>query len=253
MKLEQQQQAERLYFQTDLSKTQIADTLGISRRTLHNWVHENNWEHLRRTGAAMPALIAGNCYRAMAQLTEHILSPERQNEPITRAEVDSLYKLTLTINKLKARSVLSENMETLTWFLESVKDQSPELAEQIAPCINSYIAGRSKTDTGFAAQEKFRSYKAPVGPLEDGMEALLDQEDLQVWAREKEAAASGTYKPKTEPAPQNNTGAGSTHSATSETTGAKPKLDIRKHLRGTATSGPGKVLHQKQTPGKAAA
>ena len=49
MKQEQQQQAQNLYFQTDLSKAEIASMLGISRRTLCYWVPDYNWDHIKKS------------------------------------------------------------------------------------------------------------------------------------------------------------------------------------------------------------
>ena len=236
MKQQQQQQAEHLYFQTDLSKTQITESIGISRSTLHCWVRENNWEHLKRSGAAMPSLIAGNCYQIMAQLTEHILSDERKNKPVTREEVESMYKLTLTINKLKARVALNESMETFTGFTEHLHNTSPDLAEGIKPFITSYIASCATARTGDIKPRK-NSTPAPTSPEQDEIEAMLDAEDIAAWAAEKEAVASS-------PAPAFTPALKSA---------APPKYDIRKQLRGTATKGPGKAFRHKQNqPGVAA-
>ena len=240
MKQEQQQHAERLYFQTDLTKTQIADTIGISRSTLHCWVRENNWEHLKRSGAAMPSLIAGNCYQIMAQLTEHILSDERKNKPVTREEVDSMYKLTLTISKLKARVVLNENMETFTGFTEHLHNTSPDLAEGIKPFITSYIASCAKTKTVDMKPKKANT-PVPSSAEQDEIEAMLDAEDIAAWAAEKEAVASSPA-PAFTPAP-----------SPALKSAAPPKYDIRKQLRGTATKGPGKAFRNKQNPVSAAA
>ena len=229
MKQEQQQQAEHLYFQTDLSNTQIAEAIGISRSTLHCWVRENNWEHLKRSGAAMPSLIAGNCYQIMAQLTEHILSDERKDKPVTREEVESMYKLTLTINKLKARVALNESMETFTGFTEHLHNTSPDLADGIKPFISSYIATCAATRTSDMKPKK--AFKpVPTSEEQDQMEAMLDAEDIAAWAAEGKLTAD--QKP--------------TPAAPNPLKAAPPKYDIRKQLRGTATKGPGKAFRQKQ-------
>ena len=241
MKQEQQQHAERLYFQTDLSKTQIADTIGISRSTLHCWVRENNWEHLKRAGAAMPSFIVGNCYQLMAQLSDHILSDERKNKPITREEVESMYKLSLTINKLTARVALNESMETFTGFTEHLHNTSPELAEGIKPFISSYIASCAATRT-IDLKPKKASKPVPTSQEQDQMEAILDAEDIAAWAAEGKFTAGQEQTVATAaavPNPMKKT--------------AQPKYDIRKQLRGTATKGPGKAFRNAQNQAGVAA
>ena len=261
MKQEQQQQAETLYFQTDLTNTQIADTLGVSRRTMYNWVHENNWEQLKKASAAMPSLIAGNCYQAMARLTEHVLSPERADKPITRDEVNSLYKLTLTVNKLKAKGIVSEIVETLTWFLDSVREESPEMAEKMMPFVRNFVSSRSLADLGYSMPPKAKGKTA-----QEAREAQLDLEDMEAWAAEMADAkardnATATTSPTTPaPHPPFNTWASAPpvlesliHAQPLRTPEQKPKVDLRKELRGTATKGPGRAFRQKQAAAKAAA
>ncbi len=230
MKLEQQQQAQQLYFQTDLSKTQIAEAIGVTRRSVHNWIRENNWEYLRRCSAAMPSLIVANCYQAMAQLSESILSPARAGEPITRIEVESMYKLSLIVSKLKTRIILSERMETFTGFMDGLQEIAPDLAKTIAPYISQYIAACANINAPATVNARVGRPAPP--PPTDPTEAELDQQDIEAWAAERAAVqqvkASTTTRPQpapATPAPQK-----------------PPKADLRKQLRGTASTGPGKAF-----------
>ncbi len=227
MKLEQQQQAQHLYFQTDLSKTQIAEAVGVTRRSLHNWIREHNWEYLKRSGAAMPSLIVANCYQAMAQLSESILS--RSVEPITRTEVEAMYKLALIVNKLKVRTAFNERMETFTGFMDGLQEVNPELARTIAPYVSQYFAACANVNTPAAVNARVARPAPP--PASDPSEAQMDKEDIEAWAAERTSAPqtkTTTQPPYTSAPPQPSP--------------QKPKLDLRKQLRGTASSGPGKVL-----------
>ena len=246
MKHEQQQQAENLYFQTDLSMTKIAETIGVSRRSLHYWVRENNWEYLKKTGEAMPTMIVGNCFQAMARLSDHISSYERRDKPITREEVDSLYKLTLTINKLKARVALNESMETFAGFIEALNDHAPELAEAISPFVSRYVASCAYVNEGHKKAMVYHKPKTNI-PEEDLREAELDKEDLAAWEEEK---AKAEKEQPAAPAPSSvvNTRPDSVKAEQPKA----PKVDIRKQLRGTATKGPCKVLREKRLHGCAA-
>ena len=73
MKTEQQQQAQHLYFQTDLSKSQIAETLGVSRRSLHYWIRQNDWERIKTSGQHIPSFLAENYYALIGGLMDEIL------------------------------------------------------------------------------------------------------------------------------------------------------------------------------------
>ena len=178
MKQEQMQQAQHLYFQTDLSKTEIASMLGISRRTIHYWAHDNQWDHIKKSAASMPSLLAGNCYFIMAKMQQDILSEERQDKAPTYQEVNALYKLTLTINKLQNRCSLNETLEMGTHFMEFVNQQSPQAADLIKPFLDSYIASRAKVQTSqFIPAKPNDDHQASSKEQQEG-EALLDLEDL---------------------------------------------------------------------------
>ena len=239
MKNEQMHEAQCLYFQTELSNAQIAQTVGVSRRTLHYWVADNNWERLRASASAMPALLTEKVYHIMDMLTDQLLLPDRCGAPITREEVDNIYKLSLAIGKMKARTTLNENMEMFANFTDDLQLADPALAEQIAPHIDRYIATRAAVSSKrFRAERVAAIERTADAKWENAQNDEQDKaEEMHTWA--PQATASGNTTPvapanKPSPVPPS---------------APKEKFDIRKQLRGTSTKGPGKSFHhqQKQT------
>jgi hypothetical protein len=251
MKLEQQQQAQRLYFQTDLSKTQIADALGISRRSLHYWIRDNNWERLKKNVQHIPVTLAENCYYIMGHLTNSILSEGRADNPVTPQEVNMLYKLTLTINRLKARSTTNESMETLARLTDNINKSDPKLAADLQPHINDYIAVCAGTDANTFIPDRFNSSAHIPEARQNSEEENLDREDLAAWAEEA-GDSTRTQHPVTNqpahapvsapPAPEPALNSEKEKSELPVQFVKPPKFDtdIRKQLRGTATTGPSK-------------
>jgi len=188
MKAEQQQQAESLYFQTNLSKTEIAQIIGVSRRTMHYWVQQNNWDRIRESVRVMPTALASNCYLILARLQDNILSPDRADKPITLQEVNTMHRLTLTISKLNKRGALNENLELMTYFMEFAHTHDPRMAEVLKPVVNEFIRSR--------AAEYSVSAPLSVPGKVDPTEAQLDLEDIAAWAEAGSKAA-----PVTQPAP----------------------------------------------------
>jgi hypothetical protein len=166
-----QAKARKLYFQTDLSKTDIANALGMPRRTLHHWIKEKNWEYQKQSTAHMPVLIAEHCYHILANYTEQLLAPERKDVMISLKEVNTIHKLTITINKLKDRATLNENMEVLSTFVDAVDGRSPEMAQAISPYINDFIDSRAA-----ASKSVPRHFAIPLSPEEIEKERQLDSE-----------------------------------------------------------------------------
>jgi len=139
MKTEQQRQAQGLYLQTELSKTDIAKIVGVSPRTLHYWVQQNHWDTIKQNARIMPTALAGNCYLILAKLQENILSPERADKPATTQEINAMHRLIVSIGKLADRATLNENLEMMTRFMEFANTQDPRLIDILRPVVDAYI------------------------------------------------------------------------------------------------------------------
>jgi len=155
MKTEQHQQAQHLYFQTDLSQAEIAQLLGVSRATLNTWAREGDWARIRVSAQHMPCLITENLYMVMAKLTENILSELRIMRPVTKAEADTLRSISLTIKNLNGRSSVNESLEMMSFFIEDVNSKDPEMAQKIKPFITEYIAARAAVQPGQFMHSRF--------------------------------------------------------------------------------------------------
>jgi transposase-like protein len=195
MNNDKKQQAKNLYFQTEMNKTQIAGLLNVSRRSLHYWIQEGNWERLKKSANIMPGLLAENCYHIFSHLTRHLLSERRITNPVTNKEVDTMHKLVLTINKLKSRTVLNENMEMFACFLDVVKKRNPKVAEDIAPFVDEYISSRASVYTKDVMPEGFTSmgylpFDQDVSYEEKRLDAgYAFEDDMEQMAAEEAARA----------------------------------------------------------------
>ncbi len=181
MNTEQQLQAKNLYFQTELSKTQIAEIVNVPRRTLHYWIKEKNWDRLKNSAAHMPSLLAENCYHIIARFSEQLLSEDRIMRPITHQEADTLHKLALTVNKLKNRNTINESMEMFGYFIESVNRKSPELAKELVPFMDDYMSSRAAIDASQFRPDHFNDMGLIPVQKEDTEEKKLDFQDVMEW------------------------------------------------------------------------
>src|SRR4051812_22737992 len=131
MKNEQRREAQDLYLQSGLTKTQIAEKLNVSRRTIYQWSLEDNWDKLRTSARNMPSMLAEKCYYLIGHFTDHLLHKDAYYQSVTKTDADILHRMAITVNKLKQGSTVNENLETFTHFLERVSHKDPALAGQI--------------------------------------------------------------------------------------------------------------------------
>ncbi len=172
-------------------------------------------------------------------MADQILLPDRCGAPITRHEVDSLYKLSMAISKMKARNALNEHMEMFANFTDDLQLADPALAEQVAPHIDRYIATRASVSSRRLTADRVAAVERTAdAKWYNNRDAQQDAEALHTWAAQ--SAPTGNTPP---PAPAN------TNASPASPAAPKEKFDIRKQLRGTSTKGPGKSVYQqlKQT------
>ena len=184
MNTELQAKARKLFFQSTLSKTEIATALGIPRRTLHHWIKEQNWEYQKQCASHMPVMIAEKCYNVLNHYAGMLMAPERAGTLLSHKEADTIHKMTVSIAKLKTAATLNESMEMFSHFLASVNRSSPEMAQRIAPLVSGFVATAASSSVSVPLL-----YDAPPTPEEIEHEKQLDLQD------EKESA-----HPQAEPA-----------------------------------------------------
>ena len=65
--------AETLFIKTNLTKTEIAQMLGISRRTVHYWAADNAWDRLKSCTDNMPSIGTENAWLLLTRYQEKLL------------------------------------------------------------------------------------------------------------------------------------------------------------------------------------
>ncbi len=165
MKGEKYRQAEELWFQTDMTATQIAETVKVDRRTLYNWVSKSNWKALKKSAEHIPAMIAEHFYYQLQNINETILERPYYKAFPTEGEMDVITRLTAAIKKLKNRQSVNESMQTFASFAEALFNDDPELAKSIGPHIRKYIKGRKEFDLNECLLDKHARYPKKIDPF----------------------------------------------------------------------------------------
>ncbi len=174
MKHEQMHQAEALYMQTSLAKTEIADQLNISRTTLYTWAQENDWDRLKSNSRNMPTLIAENMYILLGHKLNSVLAACNMGKIVPLNDLSMICKLTNAVHKHTNRSTINETMELRMHFMDYVKAHEPAMVAAVQPLIDGFIRSRTKTKPGKPAMGSL-----PVKTQSDN-KTPNDQEMLQV-------------------------------------------------------------------------
>lgn len=186
MKTTEREKAQRLYFQTNHTKTQIAEMLGITRKTLSQWAHHGNWDKLRKSSRTLPAIVAEKCYHLVDYYAGGLLGDPCIAQNINFRHAQTIHLLASSIKKLKTGSTVNETMQTFNQFLGGLEHRHPELAAQVAPEVDEFIrlaAGPTATDhltSGFAEDGTI-----PF-PSHELLERSKDEQDAEELSRDFE-------------------------------------------------------------------
>ena len=144
MKHDQMRHAEALYMQTSLSKTELADNLGISRTTLYTWAQDNDWDRLKSNARHMPALMAENMYFVLGNKLNSVLAAYNIGKTVPLNDLNMICKLTNAIHKNTSRNTINETMELRNYFIEYLQENEPAMVAAVAPLIDGFIRSRAK-------------------------------------------------------------------------------------------------------------
>ncbi len=184
MASEKKAQAKELYFQSTLNKTQIADTVGVPRRTLHFWIKKDNWDRLKNSAEHLPAIMVENVYHILGNYTRSMLSADNYDQSLTRDQAEILYKLTNTLKKLKDRSSLNDSMEMFALFQDGLRRENPDLAGALKPYIERYMSKRSRIYQHHLIPADFNSDCRMKLKGSNEEENRLDYFDMNLWQSE---------------------------------------------------------------------
>ena len=148
MKNREQEQAKELYFQTNMNKTEIAEKVGVARKTILYWSKQHDWDKLRLSARTMPSLVAERRHDVIDQCLNNFLAEGSNTpaNPLQLKDAQTLHLLATTIKKLKTRTTINESMEMFGNFIDSLDRRNPTLAQQIKPEIEEYITLRNEVE-----------------------------------------------------------------------------------------------------------
>ncbi len=203
MKAELQQQAKNLYFDTNLTKSEIADKIGVNRRTIMLWCRQGNWDRLKMSARHLPAMVAEKCYYLIDHLATELLT-DGTKRSITNKDADAINKLASGIKKLKNRNSVNECMEMFNFFLEDLKNHDVQLVETIRPHMERYIRSRNDVEINDFLLEEFNNEgyiswdsRASDEKIWDKMDKEALEQELQITP-DYDAAIENWQNPRKE-------------------------------------------------------
>ena len=138
MMTENQLKAHDLFFQTDLNQQQIADLIGVNRKTLYGWIKQGKWLRARHVANYTPTVLVGQYYEQLGALNNRIAS---RDEPIpTKDEADIMRKISITIEKIKNDKMhVCDIINVFEDFTNTLLRKDLDLTQQLMQHMDEYV------------------------------------------------------------------------------------------------------------------
>jgi transcriptional regulator with XRE-family HTH domain len=157
---DKQNQARNLYFQTTLTQAQKAELIGVSQRTVSNYINDNKWNLLKQRAEQAPALMLEQMHSELQELNEAIASrPFGQRFP-SKEEAEIRRKTLISINLINARMSAGYYSQVFMNFINWVYKQSIEDAQFITRYADKFLKGQMKSDES----PRYANYELPSSP-----------------------------------------------------------------------------------------
>lgn len=138
MKLRDKQEwAQLLFIAENLTQSEIAEKVGVSRNTVNTWCKKYQWEELKAGFTITREQQLQRLYMQIAAINEAIAARE-QKYP-SSSEADAINKLASAIDKLERESSLADIISVTTKFLNWLRPVDLLKAKEISGWFDAFI------------------------------------------------------------------------------------------------------------------
>ncbi len=133
-----------------MTQEAIASWVGVSPKTLSEWVNEKNgaWKIARAARSITKDNIISSWYSQLYELNESINSrPDGQKFP-TSTEADTQSKISANIERLDRKNSLAFYMQVMDEFMEFLTKREPKLGQQLAMQCLEFVKHKSSKLNG---------------------------------------------------------------------------------------------------------
>jgi len=123
------------YVKKGYTQKATADKVGVTTKTMCDWVDKGNWKELREAEATRPGNLEGNFREILAGLTEDLLRLQTYNSGDPNAAIqkmaltDQISKVNKALDAFRKENTpsLSIYVECMEMFMNDLQNENPEL------------------------------------------------------------------------------------------------------------------------------
>ncbi len=134
-------QARNLYFESDLTQAQIAKLLGLSQKTISQYISEEKWKFIKDRAQQMPGIFLEQMNSELQDINDAIAARPKGERHATSSEAEVRRKILNSMASIKERQSTASHIEVLINFISIVAEENLEDAQLLNKYIYDYISG----------------------------------------------------------------------------------------------------------------
>lgn len=139
--LSQQQKkdyAKSLFLHENLTQQEIADRVGVTRRSITRWKEDGKWDDLKVSITITKEEQLKNLYNQLKAINEEIAG-RKEKRFATSAEADIITKLANAIEKMEGDIGVSDMISASKKFLTWIRKSDLAKAQELTPLFDAFI------------------------------------------------------------------------------------------------------------------
>jgi len=137
--------AKELYLAGTKTQKEIAEMVGVTEKTLSNWVDAGNWETIRAARMSTVAEVATNVIAIQKARTAEILASIQAGGD-TNKYGDELLKMAMALEKLQGHTTLTTYIQVLQEFMGFVGGKDHKFRAQLAEMQSAFLNQKAGTN-----------------------------------------------------------------------------------------------------------
>ncbi|MEI8279784.1 MAG: hypothetical protein WCG87_08455 [Bacteroidota bacterium] len=131
--------ARELTFATNATQQQIADQVGVTRKTVSSWSRMGRWQEMKANSLRIPAELVDDMYRELEELNNIIHSrPPGQRIP-TDKEAALRHRILMSIKQIKKQQSVPEMQQTINLFIRYIEETDTYAAKIMKNNLTNFL------------------------------------------------------------------------------------------------------------------
>ncbi len=136
--------ARELYVHSQKTQKEIADIVGVSQKTVIEWIRSNDWDDLKASKSVTKGAIIRNYYKAILALQDQINNRNAPENVPTSKEADIMAKIQNNISRLENNQSLADMIDVGEKFIKYLQENSPKDLQLISTLLYGFYERMAK-------------------------------------------------------------------------------------------------------------